>query len=130
MRKYQFLKSFMLLLLALAFSELSFTSPSYAQSGSDYAGGVAIARITTSQGNINFAVTPVPVHTCTYFSVTFTFDATTPNGKNMYALLLEAKALNKPIDVWFTDSPVGGINETNGCNNGTLAVASDIGVSQ
>lgn len=126
---YKFFKSFVLLLLTLAFSTL-FTSPSYAQSGSDYAGGVTIARITTSQGKINFAVIPVPAHTCTYFSVTFTFDATTTQGKNMYALLLEAKALNKPIDVWFTDSPVGGTNETNGCNNTTLAIASDIGLSQ
>src|SRR5437763_4538745 len=84
---------------------------SVASAATESAGSVTVGRILISptSGKILFGVSPVPPHTCNYYnSIQFTFDPTTTKGKNMYALLLEAKALGKVIDVYYEDSAAPG----------------------
>jgi hypothetical protein len=65
-------------------------------------------------GTVHFGVTPQPSGTCSYFVVHLAFDATTPKGKTMLAILMTAKAMGRTIDIWYDDSPMAA-NETNGC---------------
>ena len=67
---------------------------------------------------------------CSYWSRNFRFDATTEAGKNMLSILLAAKMANKKIDVWYTPSTAPGTNQANGCAHNTMAVLTNIGISE
>jgi hypothetical protein len=77
---------------------------------------------------VYFGVSPAPANTCTFYDLNLQFDGTTPQGKNMYAMLLSAKSQNKTIDIWYEDSPTPGTNQTNGCTNVTLSQVDGIAI--
>ena len=85
-------------------------------------------QLVYGSNQINFGVTTQPKGTCVYFGRHFRFDATTPGGRNILTILLSAVASGKNVDVWYAHRPVPGKNQTNGCNEGNLAVVKYIGI--
>ncbi len=77
---------------------------------------------------VEFAVSVPPGNTCSSWGYHFRFDATTPGGKNMLSILLAAKMANKRVNVWYTPSSAPGTDQASGCNAGTAAVLTSIGV--
>ena len=65
---------------------------------------------------------------CTYFQEHFRFDATTPEGKTMFATLMASKLADRPIAVWYQESTLPGTNHENGCNSNNMAVMTSIGL--
>ena len=86
-----------------------------------WVGGMSVARLNVGSGQSSFGTTSQPSDTCSYFGFYFRFDATTTDGKNMYATLLAAKLSGKTVAIWYTPSPSRGTNETNGCAPGAIA---------
>ncbi len=101
----------------------------YCAAASEWVGYQSLARMNTSGNFVEFGVGSTPAQTCSYYSDQFRFDATTPNGKNMYALLLLVKETGQPLDIWYEDSAAPGTNQTNGCNESTMSVVDNVGIS-
>jgi len=78
---------------------------------------------------VELAVSVPPANTCSLWGYHFRFDATTPGGKNMLSILLAAKIAGKRVDVWYTPSSAPGTDHTSGCNAGTAAVLTNIGLN-
>jgi hypothetical protein len=96
-------------------------SPAVAADG--WAGGLTVADVRTSDYTVEtyFGTTSQPRDTCSYFGYYFRFDATTVQGKNMYATLLAAKLSGKPVAVWYHNSSAPGTTETTDCTDVALA---------
>jgi hypothetical protein len=92
----------------------------------DYIGEIQFQRIFVEDNWCYVQVTDDVPNTCSYFYYRFKFDTTTNQGKIMYSALLMAKALNSPVDIWYTASTLPGTDENNGCNPTTMAVASAV----
>jgi len=72
-------------------------------------------------------ITQLP-NTCSSWGEHFRFDATTPGGKNMLGVIMAAKASNKRVDVWYTDSASPGTDQTTGCTGSAMAILKNIGI--
>jgi hypothetical protein len=81
-----------------------------------------------SNGSVYFGLTAPLDATCSYFSDHFRFDASTPTGKNMLAVLTAAKVSGAQVQVWYSDSIAPGTEQSNGCDPNTMAVANAIGI--
>ena len=80
-------------------------------------------------GSIKFGVNNADTtNTCSIYGRHFQFDATTEGGKNMLSILLAASMAGKKINVWYTASSAPGTNNTNGCNDSSIAVLTQIGL--
>jgi len=115
------MKKYLFFLMLLSFPMVS--------QAATYVGGVAIERIW---GGTSIVITPdkAPADTCSAYGARFSFDSTTPRGNTLRALLLAAYMGNKKIDIWYTPSSAPGKNETNGCDEGSIAIVHDIGFEQ
>lgn len=80
------------------------------------------------QGLAVFGTHPKPAGTSSYYWRFFKFNATTPEGKNMLAVLLMAMDSTKKIDLWYVESTDAGKDETNGATEATLAKATCISI--
>ena len=110
--------------LVLAAILLLLTSFSYASS----VGNVKIVNIMVA-GEVKVAIDNPPTDlTCSWYDRHFKFDATTDAGKNMLSTLIAAQLAEKPIAIWFSDSPTPGTDETNGCTVHNMAIANIIGL--
>jgi len=87
-------------------------------------------EVTSIHGNdfVEFAVSVPPGNTCSLWGYHFRFDATTPGGKNMLSILLAAKMANKRVNVWYTPSSAPGADQASGCNVGTAAILTTVGL--
>jgi len=109
------------------FASLAFET-STASADTEFGGGFTVGRFYGGEGTqVIVTVSPTPPKTCSYFSSQLIFDASTPHGKIMFAILLASKAMGKPIDIWYGDSTAPGTDETNGCNSGTMSVLNNVG---
>jgi len=103
---------------------LAFSSPLLA----DYMGG-RTPVYTYGSKYIEFGIDNPPTDkTCNYFGRHLRFDATTPEGKNMYSMLLMAIASKRKVDVWFTPSTLPGTDHVDGCKGSNMATLVNIGV--
>ena len=69
-----------------------------------------------------------PAGTCSYFGRYFSIDVSNPTNEKLYELLLQAKAEDYRVKIWFTDSLFDGADQTNGCDIDTLAEVIGIGI--
>src|SRR5215831_12907106 len=67
-------------------------------------GYFTLASLNIQQGTIYFGTTSQPPNTCSYFGRYFKFNASSPEGKNMYAALLAAQLTGRNIFVWYNPS--------------------------
>ena len=93
----------------------------------DYAPDLEVTLIHV-RDFVEFSVSVPPGNTCSLWGYHFRFDATTPGGKNMLSILLAAKLAGKRVNVWYTPSSAPGADQTSGCNLGTAAVLTTIGL--
>jgi hypothetical protein len=95
-----------------------------AQGSASATGAITFIGTTGNNSLVTLGITPVPTAgTCTmYGNYEFIFDAGTAGGKNMYAWLLELKALGKNVSIDYTYSTTPGTNQNSGCTLSTLAV--------
>lgn len=97
-----------------------------------FAEGYGIGNIDAlhvdKDGYAVFGTTVTMSGTCNWFIDTFRFPATTPEGKNMLAMLLTAKVAGIPVTIWYKESTTPGTNHTNGCTEATMAVPNAIGI--
>ncbi|MDH5325959.1 MAG: hypothetical protein OEZ68_00660 [Gammaproteobacteria bacterium] len=108
-------------LMALAL----FTLPSIGRS--EYAGNLTPLYLYGAK-TMAFGVDLSVANVCNYFGRHFRFDATTPEGKNMLAILLTAISTKRKIDVWYTASTAPGTDNNSGCTFGALAVITSVGI--
>jgi hypothetical protein len=100
-----------------------------AQAG--YIDGQDLNRVYVgSDGFAYFGTTVQPTGTCYYFGEYIRFDAKSDAGKAMLGVLLSAKAAQRKITVWYTDSTTAGTTHANGCTPTTMSVATGIGFNQ
>jgi len=98
-----------------------------AQTAASAGGNITFIGTGASSALVVFGVTPVPAGTCTmYGNYQFIFDASTPGGKNMYALLLELRALGHTVGFDYLYSTTPGTTQTNGCTQSTLSAVNSI----
>jgi hypothetical protein len=104
----------------------------WAVAGQSYAGWVGGAQIVEvnsgSDGYASISVASAPTGTCSNWGYHFRFDASTSGGKNMLASLLAAKLAATTVNIWYADSANPGTNQSNGCNNSTMAVLQGVSV--
>lgn len=81
-----------------------------------------------SGGYVYFGTTLQFNGTCSYYIDHFRFNGATAAGKNMLATLIAAKIAGTSVTVWYTPSTLPGSNQSNGCNDSTLAVPTAIGI--
>jgi hypothetical protein len=110
--------------LALAILMCTAAQPSLA----GYGGGTIDRYYVDSTGWVYFGLTSQLPGTCSYFIEQFKFDASTPTGKNLLSVIVSAKLAEKDVTLWYTDSPVPGTTQANGCHAGTMAVLNAAGV--
>lgn len=94
----------------------------------DFVGGKDIGPIRVHvNGRVSFGTLSQVSGVCDYFRYQFSFDSTTEGGKSMLSFILSAKALGRPINIWYSPSQSPGTNETNGCTESILAAPSSLG---
>jgi hypothetical protein len=93
-----------------------------------YQGRVTIKMIFGAS-YIQFGTSASPTGTCNYFGRYFRFNAATPTGQNMLAMLVAAELANKEVDLWYTDSSVAGTDHNNGCVQSNMATVYGISFS-
>jgi hypothetical protein len=90
--------------------------------------GVKVARLRTLNSDAFVGTTIQAPNTCSYYGEHIKFDPTTATGKAIMATIMLAKALDKPIEIWYTVSTAPGTTEANGCSPATMAVAFGVGM--
>ena len=104
---------------------LLFVSTAFA----DWVGGATLTDVSTSADGLVYVGTSTqPANTCNSWGWYFVFDASTPGGKNMLASLLTAKMAGKTVNIWYSDSPVAGTNQTTGCNGSNVSTMEQISI--
>jgi len=78
---------------------------------------------------IEFGIDSPPADkTCSFFGRHMRFDATTPEGKNIFTMLMTAIATNRTIDIWYVPSDKPGTDHTTGCRGSSIATVTAIGL--
>lgn len=100
-----------------------------ASAGNSYGSQKIIKRMyVRSSGVAYVGVQGTPKNTCALWGEQFAFDTKTDGGEKMYKMILTAKALGKPIDIWYKDSAAPGTDQSNGCNGRTISVLTGVGI--
>lgn len=114
------MKNIFVLLLCASFSN-------FANAG--YDGGTVKRVYTTASGWTYFGLADKsPAGTCSNWGEHFKFDSTTPGGKNMFAIILAAKASGKTINVWYGESTKAGSDQSSGCTGEYLSTLQNVGI--
>lgn len=104
------------LLLAIALF-FGFTS-----ARADWAPNLWITAVTPySGGLVDISISSPPSSTCQFYGSTFRFDSNASGGKQIYAVILTAKALNKQVNISYNVSTTPGKDQSNGCTATTMA---------
>ncbi len=103
---------------------LVFTGISYA----GYGVGEIKRFFVTTDGWVYFGLVNQLPNTCNYYGEHFKFDTSTVGGKNLLSVVMSAKLANRPVAVWYTESPSPGTNHTNGCTGNELSTLSNLGI--
>ncbi|WP_143247567.1 hypothetical protein [Agaribacterium haliotis] len=96
-----------------------------------YANYIGQKSVTAMYGSgiIFIGVEGAPSDTCHHYGFNFRFDARTPEGKNIFSMLLAAKMADKKINIWYSPSSQPGSDHSNGCSADAVAVLNSIGIS-
>lgn len=93
-----------------------------------YAGGLSIGRVRVHTEYTYIQLRPQPSQTCSNWGEHLRFENTTVAGKNFMSTLLAAKAADKKIDVWYTESDSPGTNQSNGCGSANVSILTAIAI--
>jgi len=105
---------------AAILSLFMFTSPVLAADA--WVGNVTINQVTSfDSGIVMFAISGNNSGICNYWGSHFRLDANTDGGKQMYSMLLTAKAANRPINISYAASSTPNTTDANGCTQTTMA---------
>jgi hypothetical protein len=95
----------------------------------NYAGSLNVRRIHVSNEICYVGTDSNPTGTCSEYNRQFKFSLKNNQGKAMYSIFIGAKLSGKKIDIWYTPSTAPGTDQTNGCNDTTMAIATQAGFS-
>lgn len=74
-----------------------------------YQGAIPLNRVFTQGTQMFVGSTSVLQKTCNFFGSQVQFDVTTPKGKIMSAMILQAKAAGESLDMWYESSSTQGL---------------------
>jgi len=114
------LKFFILVILSTILAHRAFAE--------EYANNLMLARIRINTAGVYVGMTRQPGNTCSMWGEFLKFDHTTSHGKSLLAMLVVAKTSEEIIEIWYTPSANPNTNETNGCDNTSMAVLTGVAI--